>query len=332
MSIDQLLVNPVWLAPLAGVADAPFRQLCKEQGAGLTCTEMISAKGLHFNPEGAGSERLLRLAPGEVPAAVQLFGADPALMAEQAARVAERLGADLALIDINMGCPVAKVVKRGEGSALIQTPELAQRIVAAMVAALAPYGVALTVKTRIGYEAPDKPLRATDFALRLQEAGAALITVHGRTRAQFYCGVSDDEAIARVAEALEVPVFASGDILTASRALTMLEQTPVAGVMVARGAIGHPWIFAEIAALRGATTTEAGELTITGRFALIRRHLKLAEQWYGDGRVARLRKHLIAYVAGLPGAARFRARVNAADTYEAVSALLDEYETWLSND
>ncbi|MCL2881692.1 MAG: tRNA dihydrouridine synthase DusB [Coriobacteriia bacterium] len=325
-SVISLLKNPIWLAPLAGVADAPFRQLCKEQGAGLTCTEMISAKGLHFNPEGSGSERLLRLSPGEAPAAVQLFGADPALMAEQAARVAEKLGSDLALIDVNMGCPVPKVVKHGEGSALMKTPELAEQVVAAMVRALAPYGVPLTVKTRIGYEAGEDC--AVEFALRLQEAGASLVTVHGRTRAQFYHGESNDEAVARVAEACSVPVMASGDILTAERAVQMLEQTPVAGVMVARGAIGRPWIFGQIAMLR-AGSPQAPEPTITERFALIRRHVNLTREWYADDRVARLRKHLIAYATGLPGAARFRSRVNQADTYEAVDALLDEYESWL---
>jgi len=326
MSLDLLLQNPVWLAPLAGVADAPFRQLCKEQGAGLTCTEMISAKGLHYNPEGSGSERLLRLSPGEVPAAVQLFGADPQIMAEQAARVAEKLGDDLALIDVNMGCPVPKVVRHGEGSALMKAPELAAEIVQVMAAALAPSGVPLTVKMRIGYEAGEDC--AVEFALRLQEAGAALVTVHGRTRAQFYHGASDDEAVACVADALEVPVFASGDILTAKRAVQMLEQTPVAGVMVARGAIGRPWIFKQIAELR-AGSPQAFEPTIAERFALIRRHVSLTQAWYADGRVARLRKHLITYAAGLPGATRFRSRVTQADTYEAVGALLDAYESWL---
>ncbi|MCL2654783.1 MAG: tRNA dihydrouridine synthase DusB [Coriobacteriia bacterium] len=326
MSIDAFLKNPVWLAPLAGVADAPFRQLCKEQGAGLTCTEMISAKGLHFNPEGSGSERLLRLSPGETPAVVQLFGADAAIMAGQAARVAERLGADLALIDVNMGCPVQKVVKRGEGSALMKTPDGAAAIVAAMVAALAPSGVALSVKMRVGYEAGEDI--AVDFALRLQEAGAALVTVHGRTRAQFYHGTSDDEAVARVAEALEIPVFASGDILTAQRAVQMLDRTPVAGVMVARGAIGHPWIFRQVAQLR-AGSAQAPEPTIAERFALIRRHVCLTQECYADSRASRLRKHLIAYAAGLPGATRFRARVNAADTFDAIATLLDDYESWL---
>jgi len=326
MSFDLLLENPVWLAPLAGVADAPFRQLCKEQGAGLTCTEMVSAKGLHFNPEGSGSERLLRLSPGEVPAAVQLFGANPAIMAEQAACVVGKLGSDLALVDVNMGCPVPKVVKRGEGSALMRTPELAAEIVKAMAAALAPYGVPLTVKMRVGYEVGEDC--AVEFALRLQEAGAVLVTVHGRTRAQFYHGTSDDEAVARVAEALEIPVFASGDILTAERAVQILKQTPVSGVMVARGAIGHPWIFGQVAELR-AGSSQASEPTVAERFALIRHHVSLTEDWYNDDRVARLRKHLMAYAIGLPGATRFRSRVNQADTYEAVRALLDEYESWL---
>jgi len=318
MDLNTLLKNPVWLAPMAGLSDAPFRQLCKEQGAGLTCTEMISAKGLHYNPQGSGSERLLRLAPGEAPAAVQLFGADPEIMAEQAAQVAEKLGEDLALIDVNMGCPVPKVVKRGEGSALMKTPELAARIVAAMVTALKPYQIPCTVKMRIGFEAGED--LAVDFALRMQEAGAALVTQHGRTRAQFYHGESDDEAVARVADALDVPVFASGDILTAERAQQVLEQTPVSGVMVARGAIGRPWIFAEI--------NGASEPPLTERFALIRRHVRLTEEWYGDDRVGRLRKHLVAYVAGLPGASYFRAQVNQADGFAQLGALLDEYEAW----
>jgi len=326
MTLDALLANPVWLAPLAGVADAPFRALCKEQGAGLTCTEMISAKGLHYNPEGSGSARLLRLSPVEAPAAVQLFGAEPELMAEQAAAVAERLGKDLALVDVNMGCPVPKVVKRGEGSALMTTPDRAARIVSAMTAALEPYGVALTIKMRIGYDSGEDC--AVDFALRMQDAGVALITVHGRTRAQFYQGVSDDAAVIRVAEACSVPVFASGDILTAERALWFLEQTPVAGVAVARGAIGRPWIFREIAQLRQGAP-EAAELSLEDRFALIRRHVILARDWYGGEGVARLRRHLLRYSAGLAGASYFRARISVAASYEAVLELLDEYEAWL---
>ena len=322
----MLLENPVWLAPLAGVADAPFRSLCKELGAGLCCTEMISAKGLHYNPESSGSARLLRLSPSEVPAAVQLFGADPDLMAEQAQAVAERLGIDLALIDVNMGCPVPKVVKRGEGSALLKDPARAAHIVRAMVAALAPFGIPVTVKMRIGFDAGEDV--AVDFALRLQEAGAALVTVHGRTREQFYQGTNDDAAILRVAGALEIPVFASGDITSVARACWFLEQTPVRGAAVARGAIGRPWIFREIAALRSGAP-EAREITLAERFALIRRHIHLAQDWYEGGGLPRLRRHLLHYAAGLPGASYFRARVNETTTYEALFALIDEYEDWV---
>ncbi len=205
-----LAENPVLLGPMAGVTEAPFRGICKRMGAGLTCTEMVSATGLHFNPDSAVSKRLLTFSPEETPCAVQIFGSDPEIMARQARTIVERYGDDVALIDINMGCPVTKVVAKGEGSALMRTPRLAAQIVAAVVAECP---VPVTVKFRKGWDG--ESVNAVEFAQEMQAAGASALAVHGRTRDQFYHGQADWSVIADVKRAVDVPVVGSGDVLSA---------------------------------------------------------------------------------------------------------------------
>ncbi len=210
----------VVLAPMAGITEAPFRAICKRMGAGLTYTEMVSAKGLHYNPDSPVSNALLTLSPQEVPCGVQIFGAEPEMMAEQAARIVGRLGADISLIDINMGCPVSKVVAKGEGSALMRVPELAARIVEAVVAAVA---VPVTVKFRKGWDA--STANAVEFARLMEASGAAGLAVHGRTRSEFYRGHADWDVIAAVKRAVSVPVLGSGDVFSAADAKRMLDET-----------------------------------------------------------------------------------------------------------
>jgi len=323
---DILSQGRVLLAPMAGVTEAPFRAICKRMGAGLTYTEMISATGLHYTPDSRASVALLRIDPAETPAAVQIFGANPTLMAEQAARLVERLGDSVALFDINMGCPVTKVVAKGEGSALMRTPELAAEIVAAVAAAVSPLPV--TVKFRKGWD--EGSANAVEFAQRMEAAGAAAIAVHGRTRDQFYRGSADWRTISQVKEAVDVPVIGSGDVFSAADVVSMIEQTGVDAVMVARGAQGNPWIFREARAL-----TETGETipgpTPTERVQMALEHSRALVEFGGEHAVIRMRKHVGWYVAGLPGASYVRTKVNQSCTYAELEAMLLEYADFLAN-
>lgn len=235
-ALSEYLENPFWLAPMAGITDRAFRSLCLRYGAGLTFSEMVSAKGLEYN--GVKTFALTDPAQDEAHLAVQLFGSEPACMAAQAARVEERLGKRLALIDVNMGCPVRKVVRRGEGSALMKTPELAAAIVSEIAAAVR---VPVTAKFRSGYSDGDQ--NAVEFAKRLEQAGASLVSVHGRTAHQMYRGKADWGIIARVKEAVDIPVAGSGDVFSHEDAVSMQEQCGVDAVHIARGARGNPWIF-----------------------------------------------------------------------------------------
>lgn len=320
---DILAANNVLLAPMAGVTEAPFRGLCKRLGAGLTYTEMLSAKGLHYNPDSRGAKAILTFSAEETPCAVQLFGSEPEIMAAQAARLIERYGSDVALIDINMGCPVTKVVSKGEGSGLMRTPQLAASIVSEVVAAVS---VPVTVKFRKGWD--DDEINAVEFALAMEEAGAAALAVHGRTREQFYHGQADWEIIASVKRAVSVPVIGSGDVLRAQDVVAMLERTGVDAVMVARGAQGNPWIFREARALID-TGERVAPPTPRERVEMAREHAKALAAFAGDYSVGRMRKHVAWYVAGLPGAAYVRGRVNAAATPTELDALLVEYREYL---
>jgi nifR3 family TIM-barrel protein len=318
-----LAANNVVLGPMAGITEAPFRGICKRLGAGLTFTEMVSATGLHYNPDAPVSRALLTLHPDEAPCAVQLFGADPEVMAEQARRVVELLGGDVAVVDVNMGCPVSKVVSKGQGCALMRTPELAAEIVARMVERC---GAPVSAKFRTGWDAETADPVA--FAQAMEAAGAAMLTVHARTRGQFYRGAADWGVIAAVKQAVSVPVIGSGDVFSAPDAVRMLEQTGVDAVMIARGAQGNPWIFRECRALID-TGVEIAPPSAAERIAVAREHAAALVGFGGPRAFARMRKHVAWYVHGSPGSAAVRARAYAAASYEELDALLVEYGAWL---
>jgi nifR3 family TIM-barrel protein len=314
----------VVLGPMAGVTEAPFRAICKRMGAGLTYTEMVSAKGLHYNPQAAAARALLSFAPEETPVAVQLFGAEPQMMAEQAARLVERYGEAIAFIDINMGCPVGKVVRKGEGCALMRDIPRAAAIVEAVSAAVP---VPVTVKFRKGWS--QREVNAVEFARALEEAGAAALAVHGRTREQFYAGRADWDAIAAVKQAVSVPVIGSGDVFTADDALRMIDCAGVDAVMIARGAQGNPWVFAQARAL-----IERGE-RIPGpswleRIDVAAEHAEALVAFAGERAFTRMRKHVAWYVREMPGAARFRELVNHARSHAELMGLLAEYREWIA--
>lgn len=315
--------NNVILGPMAGITEAPFRGICKRMGAGLTYTEMISAKGLHFNPDSINARSLLSFSAEEVPCAVQLFGAEPEVMADQARRIVERYAGQVAVIDINMGCPVSKVVAKGEGSALMRTPGLAAEIVRSVAAAV---DVPVTVKFRKGWS--DGECNATEFASAMQGAGVAAIAIHGRTREQFYQGRADWGTIAAVKAAVDVPVIGSGDVFSAADALRMLEVTGVDAVMIARGAQGNPWIFCEARAL-----IDRGEVheppTALERIDMAREHAAALVEFAGERVYTRMRKHVAWYIHGMPGATYARAKVNEASSYRELDTLLTEYREFV---
>ncbi len=307
---------PIVLAPMAGVTDLPYRGLCRELGCDFTYTEMVSAKGLAYGNENTG--KLLRASDAEPRFGVQLFGRDPKILADTARRLSETYGGRLALIDINMGCPAQKIVKNGEGSALMLEPKLAGEIVYALSRACA---LPITVKFRKGFDAAHE--NAVAFARILADNGASMLTVHGRTRAQMYAGKADYEVIAAVKAAVGVPVLGNGDVFSGEDALRMREATGCDGVMVARGAQGNPFLFQEIkAALAGAPYTRPSDAE---RLAMAAEHAKRMCAYCGDYGVIQLRKHMAWYVKGMRGAAVFRTAVNACESLEALLALLAAY-------
>lgn len=319
------LVPPgsVVLGPMAGVTEAPFRGICKRMGAALTYTEMVSAKGLHFNPDSAVSKALLTFDDAEVPCAVQLFGSDPEMMARQAERIVAEHAEKVALIDVNMGCPVSKVVAKGEGSALMRDPKLAAGIVSAIAASVA---VPVTAKFRKGWSESDS--NAVEFARCMEAAGAAAVCVHGRTREQFYHGHADWDTIAQVKAAVTIPVFGSGDVYTAGDVAAMFDRTGVDAVMVARGAQGNPWIFREARALLD-TGEAIAPPSAYERIEMAREHCSALRCFGGERSSVRMRKHVAWYVSGMPGASYVRTRVNVAQSHEDLDRLLCEYREYL---
>ena len=303
------------LAPMAGVTDEAMRALCREQGADMAFTEMVSAKGLSYANE--KTRHLLRLAPGEEQVAVQLFGHEPRVMAEQAAWIERTMGETLAYLDINMGCPARKITSKGDGSALMRTPELAARIVSAVKGAVAH---PVTVKFRRGYFQDEETAPA--FARRMEEAGADAVTVHGRFAEQLYRGRADWGVISRVKEAVSVPVVGNGDVKTGADAVAITRETGCDAVMIARGAEGNPWVFAQAkAALEG--DAEPAAPTVPERLSMARRHAHLLAEREGRN-IVRMRKHAMWYMAGLPGAACARGKINACVTPEDFDAVFDE--------
>ncbi len=270
------------LGPMAGVTDLPFRLLCKEQGADLVYTEMISAKGIYYNNK--NTEQLWEIDESERPAALQLFGSEPELMAEMAAKIEER---NFDVLDINMGCPVPKVVNNGEGSALMKNPKLAGEIVRAISNRIKK---PVTVKFRKGFHEED--CNAVEFAKRMEDCGASAIAVHGRTREQYYSGKADWEIIRKVKEAVSIPVIASGDIFTPEDAKKCMEYTGCEGLMLARGVRGNPWLFHQIK-----TYLETGELEekppLEEIVPMILRHAKMLTEYKGELMGMReMRKHV----------------------------------------
>ncbi|MBO6163846.1 MAG: tRNA dihydrouridine synthase DusB [Lachnospiraceae bacterium] len=307
------LKDPVFLAPMAGVTDRAFRVLCKEQGADVLCTEMISAKALYYHNK--NTRELLLYAPEERPIGVQLFGNDPEIMAEMAASIED----DYDFIDVNMGCPVPKVVNNGEGSALMKDPDTAARIVERMAARLKK---PVTVKFRKGFD--DTCVNAPEFAKRLEAAGAAAVAVHGRTRAQYYSGSADWDIIRQVKEAVSIPVIGNGDIWHAEDAVRMQQETGCDGVMAARGARGNPWLFSEIRALK-----ETGKVPARPSrdeiLQMILRHAELLTELKGEHTAMReMRKHIAWYTAGLAHSSRLRAAASSVCTMEELAALLTQ--------
>ncbi|NLY91938.1 MAG: tRNA dihydrouridine synthase DusB [Firmicutes bacterium] len=318
---DINLENPVVLAPMAGVTDLPFRLLIKEQGCGLVCGEMVSAQALVYGNR--NTLKLLATDPRERPVSIQLFGSDPETMARAAGILATY---PVDIIDLNMGCPVPKVVKNGEGAALMRDPKRAARIVRAVTAAVE---LPVTVKMRRGWAEGEE--NATELAILCAEAGAAAVAVHGRFREQFYSGKADWEVIRRVKAAVPIPVIGNGDLFSAADALRMREETGCDGVMLGRGVLGNPWLVREtVAALAGAPLPPPP--TVKERFALIRRHLADQIVFCGEERgIKEMRKHLTWYLKGFPGAARARRLINEAIDRDHLFALIDAYEEELLN-
>lgn len=307
VSLDGNIV----LAPMAGVTDLPFRLLCKEQGADLICTEMVSAKGIFYNNK--NTEDLLRIDDRERPVSLQLFGSDPDIISEMAKKIEHR---NFDILDINMGCPVPKVVNNGEGSALLKNIPLASKIIEKTVKAI---DKPVTVKFRKGFGADE--VQAIEMAKAAEAAGAAAVAVHGRTREQYYSGKADWEIIAKVKDTVSIPVIGNGDIFTPEDAKNMMEQTNCDGVMIGRGAQGNPWIFHQIK-----TYLEMGMVPEKPPFSevcrMILRHAKMQIEWKGEKRGMReMRSHAAWYTAGYPHSASLRRAMNTVETYEQLEEL-----------
>ncbi len=302
---------PVLLAPMAGYTDVVFRALCVSFGCDLTYTEMVSAKGLSFG--NVKTADYLTLGSNETSVAVQLFGHEPALLADVAKDVCDRLGEKLRCIDLNMGCPAQKIVSNGDGSALMKTPALAGRIVEAVKRASS---VPVTVKFRKGWDGDT----CVSFAKVLESSGADALCIHARTRVQQYEGTADRAAIAAVKAAVSVPVIGNGDIVSGESALDMLRTTHCDGLMIGRGALGRPWIFREVkAALNEEPYTPP---TVSERLRIALLHAERIEAQKGPHGLVELRKHLPRYLSGMRGAAMLRTRLNEAKSVEEIRQLL----------
>lgn len=311
------LESPFLLAPMAGITDAVMRTLCEEQGASLTYTEMVSAKGLYY---GDRKTPLLTYIPdGAGPAAIQIFGSEPDVMEYAAAKLDSLPNV---ILDINMGCPVPKVVRNGDGSALMQNPDLVHDVVAAAVKGSTK---PVTVKIRKGFT--DDNINAAEVARAAEAGGAAAVAVHGRTRPQYYTGTADWSIIQEVKKAVGITVIGNGDVFSGEDGIRMMDQTGCDLVMVGRGAMGNPWIFRD---LRNALEGREPEPAPTGRekTAMMLRHLEMLTQLKGETTgVREFRKFVVYYTKGLPGSARVRRAVNDADTVERMKDIL-ESENW----
>lgn len=310
-----VLENGLVLAPMAGVTDLSYRKLCKEQGCGLVVTEMVSAKAILY--KNRNTQELLRIRDEERPAAVQLFGSDAEIMGEIAGVISE---GNCDLIDVNMGCPVPKIVNNGEGSALLKEPKKVEAILTAMVKRSKK---PVTVKIRKGFN--DASVNAVEIARIAEGCGAAAVAVHGRTREQFYSGKADWEIIRQVKEAVKIPVIGNGDVTGAKEAKAMLDLTGCDGVMIGRGAKGNPWVFSQILhyletgeVLPGPSVLEIKEMIL--------RHGRLLSEDKGEFTAMReMRKHMAWYTAGLPHSAALRNEINLVETLEEMAGLMERY-------
>lgn len=309
---DVSLKNNLILAPMAGVTDLPFRLLCKEQGAGLLCMEMVSAKAIYFNNK--NTEELLTIDDREPPVSLQLFGSDPDIISEMAKKIENR---PFSILDINMGCPVPKVVNNGEGSALLKTPDLIEEIVRKVSSAIKK---PVTVKVRIGFE--NEPIDIVEIAKRIEDAGAAALAVHGRTRQQYYSGTADWDTIRRVKEAITIPVVGNGDVDSPLKAEALIKQTGCDAVMIGRAVRGNPWLFRELnhyfqtgELLGRPSAEEICEMVL--RHA--RKQIELKGEFVG---IREMRKHVAWYTAGMRHSAGLRRESNTIESYEALEQLL----------
>lgn len=310
---SSLFDNNILLAPMAGVTDRAFRVLCKEQGAGITFTEMISAKGVHYDSQ--KSVALAVLDTSEKPAAVQIFGCEPEYMAA-AAQLFESLGA--AMIDINMGCPMPKITSNGDGSALMNHIKLAAQVVEAAVKAV---NIPISVKMRKGYDSK-KEAQAVELAKAVEAAGASMVTVHGRFRDQLYSGRSDRNIIKQVKDAVKIPVIGNGDILTPEDAESMMEETGCDGIMIGRGSYGNPWIFADMINY----FTHTGKPVVRKIKETMLRHLRMAVDFKGEYvGIREMRSHLSWYLKGFRGSAAMRNKICRAESLDEVVFLIEEF-------
>ncbi len=311
---NVILDNPFFLAPLAGITDAPTRRICREMGAALVYSEMVSGKGLYYKQE--KTKNLLHIDPAEKPVAFQVFGSEPEILAFTAR---ELDGYENAILDINMGCPVPKIVKNGEGSALLKRLDLVYDLISAMTANTKK---PVTAKIRIGFDASS--VNAVETAKAVEAGGAAAVAVHGRTREQYYSGKADWSQIAAVKQAVSIPVIGNGDVTDGQSAMAIMEQTGCDFVMIGRGALGNPWIFRQaVSAWRGEDAPAPP--TLEERKAVMKRHFRDMSALKGDYVAVReMRKHVGWYLKGQPGSAAFRGRVNQIDDAEALVQAIDE--------
>lgn len=308
------LANNIILAPMAGVSDLPFRLLCKEQGAGLVCMEMISAKAIYYNNK--NTDQLMEIHPDEGPVSLQLFGSDPVIMGEMAKRIEER---PFAILDVNMGCPVPKVVNNHEGSALMKNPKLVGEIVTSLVKAI---DKPVTVKIRKGFN--EENINAVEIAKIAEDCGAAAVAVHGRTREQYYSGKADWDIIAKVKDAVKIPVIGNGDVVDEESGEKMLAYTGCDGIMIGRAAQGNPFIFKQLSHYF-ATGEKCGKPTPQEIKDAIIKHATLSIQYKGEYTAIReMRKHISWYSAGYPNSCKLRAKMNEVETMEDILAIMEK--------